>query len=518
MNHEVAPVAAGPRRRFRIRTYGCQMNVHDTQKISNLLRHHGFGQAEGEADADLLIVNTCSVREKAEHRLYTDLGLLRAWKQEAPGRVVGVGGCVAQQEGDALLARFPQVDFVFGTHNLRLVPALADAAARGERRTRTGESRSPERFDLPERHPDLAAESPGRAFVTVMEGCDMFCSFCIVPTTRGREISRPAADIEREVETLVAGGVREVTLLGQTVNAYGRHDLARGRSQQSGTLPFADLTRRLARIRGLERIRYTSPHPLFFDDGLVEAHRDEEKLCPHVHLPLQSGSTPLLERMRRRYTAAQYLALVERLRAARPDIAITTDLIVGFPGETDADFRATLEVVRAAAFVDAYTFKYSPRPGTAAATLPDAVPPEVSQGRLEELQALLRGLTLGAHRRRVGTETRVLVEGTSRRGGQPSGRDPWHRVVNLVPRTSQTPPAPGEIVATRHRRGHAPLTDRGTPLGALPAPSLPVKTWLSPADEPGKGRRRRGAATCRRTADGLPTRGSERSRRRATPR
>lgn len=449
MSHEVGPRPAPPRRRFRIRTYGCQMNVHDTQKISSLLRHHGFGQAEAESDADLLIVNTCSVREKAEHRLYTDLGLLRAWKQEAPGRVVGVGGCVAQQEGDALLARFPQVDFVFGTHNLRLVPTLVDAAARGERRVRTEASRSPERFDLPERHPDLAAESPGRAFVTVMEGCDLFCSFCIVPTTRGREISRPAADIVREAQALAARGVREITLLGQTVNAYGRHDLARGATEHTGTVAFAELVRRLAQVGGIERIRYTSPHPAFFDDALVAAHRDEAKLCPHVHLPLQSGSAAILARMRRRYGPDQYLAIVDGLRAARPDLAITTDIIVGFPGETDADFEATLAVVRAAAFVDAYAFKYSPRPGTAAAGLPGAVAPEVAQQRLETLQDLMRRLTLDAHRRRVGTDTHVLVEGPSRRGGQASGRDPWHRVVNLVPRAGQAAPEAGEIVAAR---------------------------------------------------------------------
>jgi tRNA-2-methylthio-N6-dimethylallyladenosine synthase len=445
MSLEGALEQAQPLRRFRIRTYGCQMNVHDSEKIANLLHHHGYGPAASEAEADLLLVNTCSVREKAEHRLWTDLGLLRLWKQEAPGRIVAVGGCVAQQEGDALLARFPQVDFVFGTHNLRFVGAMADAAARGLRQSRTDETASLERFDLPERHPDYAGATPGRAFVTVMEGCDMFCSFCVVPTTRGREISRPAAAVIQEAEALVAQGVREITLLGQTVNAYGRHDHRRGRSDEAGTMPFASLVKRLAAISGLARIRYTSSHPFFFDDALIAAHGAEAKLCPHVHLPLQSGSDAVLERMRRRYRAEDYLAIVAKLRAARPDIVLTTDLIVGFPGETDADFQATLDLVHAVGFVDAYSFKYSPRPGTTAPDLDGAVAPVLAQERFDALQALLRGLTLAEHRRRVGTRTEVLIEGRSRRGSQPSGRDPWHRVVNLIP-GSGPGPAPGTLV------------------------------------------------------------------------
>lgn len=452
MSHFEGPGEASAPCRFRLRTYGCQMNVHDSEKIENLLHHEGFRPAASETEADLLIVNTCSIREKAEHRLYTDLGLLRLWKAEAPGRLVGVGGCVAQQAGDALLARFPHVDFVFGTHNLRLVPAMVAAARHGQRQARTEEHRSPDRFDLPERHPDFAGTTPGRAFVTVMEGCDMFCSFCVVPTTRGREISRPAADLVREVAGLAARGVREVTLLGQTVNAYGRHDVRRGRAGTAGTLPFAALVERLAEIPGIARIRYTSPHPAFFDDALIAAHGRVPALCPHVHLPLQSGSDALLEKMRRRYTADDYRRLVERLRAARPDVAITTDLIVGFPGEGDADFQATLDLVREAGFVDAYSFKYSPRPGTTAPSLGEAVPAAVVQQRFEALQEQLRRQTLAAHRARVGRKTCVLVEGESRRG-QPSGRDPWHRVVNLVPpvagppeRASERLPAPGTLV------------------------------------------------------------------------
>jgi tRNA-2-methylthio-N6-dimethylallyladenosine synthase len=447
------------------------MNVHDSEKVASLLAHHGWRQTVEPEQADLLIVNTCSIRDKAEQRLYADLGQLRGWRSARPGRVLGVAGCVAQQQGDALLARFSQVDFVYGTHNLRHVPAMAEAARRGVRSARTGFSASLERFDLPERHPDQAGSTPGRAWVTVMEGCDMFCSFCIVPLTRGREISRPAAQVIDEVRQLALRGVCEVTLLGQTVNAYGRHDARRGRSAAAGTLPFAELLRRLAGIPGLARIRYTSPHPLFFDPELIRAHGELPALCPHVHLPVQSGSDAVLGRMRRRHTAADYRRLVDALRAARSDLALTTDLIVGFPGESDADFRATLELVRDAGFVDSFSFKYSPRPGTAAASLGDAVSPERAQARLEELQALQRAQTLAAHRARVGGITEVLVEGPSRRGGrQRSGRDPYHRVVNWEPdgpASAQT----GRLVrlrlveATPHSLIGEPLAVRRVPEG-----------------------------------------------------
>ena len=420
------------RQAFYIRTYGCQMNVHDTEKVANLLHHRGWEAADDEAAADLLLINTCSIREKAEHRLYSDLGALREWKAARPGRVLGVGGCVAQQEGDGLLRRFSHLDFAFGTHNLRWVAQLAEAARGGVREARVSESASLERFDWPERHPSLAGPAARSAFVTVMEGCDMFCAFCIVPRTRGREISRPAAGIVLEVERLAEQGVREITLLGQTVNAYGRHDVRRGRAEAAGTLPFAELLARLDAIPGIERIRYTSPHPIFFDAALVRAHGELESLCPHVHLPAQSGSDRVLEAMRRRYTADELRGIAESLREARPDLVLTTDLIVGFPGETDADFEATLALVRDVGFVDSYSFKYSPRPGTAAAGLSEEVPPEVAQERLERLQDLQRTQTLAAHRARVGTWTEVLVTGASRRGGgQVQGRDPYHRVVNL---------------------------------------------------------------------------------------
>jgi tRNA-2-methylthio-N6-dimethylallyladenosine synthase len=430
-------------RRFFIRTYGCQMNAHDTEKVANLLYHRGYVEVEHPDEAELLLINTCSIREKAENRLYSDLGMLRQWKA-VPGRVLGVGGCVAQQEGDSILRRFGHLDFVFGTHNLRLVPAMVDAALFETRQSRTEASRSLDRFDLPERHPAYASQTPRRAMVTVMEGCDMYCSFCIVPITRGREISRPAEHIVQEAESLAGEGVRELTLLGQAVNAYGRHDLRRGQARAAGTVAFGQLLRRLAAIPGVERLRYTSPHPVFFDEELIRAHGELAELCPHVHLPVQSGSDRILGAMRRRYTAAEYWKIVQNLRQSRPDIAITTDLIVGFPGETDADFEATLELVRDVGFVDAYSFKYSPRPGTAAAAFDCTIAPELAQERLEALQELQSGLTLAAHRARVGEETEVLVEGESRRGGgQLQGRDPYHRVVNL----------PGDLAGSRIEAG-----------------------------------------------------------------
>lgn len=453
------------------------MNVHDSEKVANLLYHAGHVAAEQEVDADLLVLNTCSIREKAEHRLYSELGALRAWKASRPGRIVGVAGCVAQQEGDAILRRFPQVDFVFGTHNLRLVPHMVSAARRGLRDARTDEDASLARFDLPDRHPDYEGSTPGCAFVTVMEGCDLFCSFCVVPTTRGREISRPADAIIAEARALVGRGARELTLLGQTVNAYGRHEARRAAA--ADTLPFATLLRRLDAIPGLVRLRYTSPHPAFFDDALVRAHAELPTLQPHVHLPLQSGSDAVLARMRRRYSVADYRDLVERLRAARPDLALTTDLIVGFPGESDADFEATLGLVREVGFVDSYSFKYSPRPNTRAAGFADAVAPERASERLDALQGLQRELTLRYHRSRVGSRCDVLLEGDSRRGGQASGRDPYHRVVNLAV-TADARPAPGEIVPVRviEATPHSLIAE------PLPVPSGAVEPAAGPADEP----------------------------------
>jgi tRNA-2-methylthio-N6-dimethylallyladenosine synthase len=298
-----------------------------------------------------------------------------------------------------------------------------------------------------------------------MEGCDMFCSFCIVPSTRGREISRKTSEIEAEVHTLVDAGILEITLLGQTVNAYGRHDVRRGNTAVAGTMPFAELLTRLNAIPGLERIRYTSPHPLFFDDDLIRAHHELENLCPHVHLPVQSGSDRILDTMRRRYTRSHYLDIVAGLRKARPDLALTSDLIVGFPGETDADFELTLDLVREAGLIDSFSFKYSPRPGTTAAEMGDEVPAELAQERLLRLQDLQRDQTLAYHQSRVGEQVLVLIDGASRHGGgQISGRDLHHRVVNLDPADAggQEIEA-GTIVATRILEA-TPHSLLGTPI------------------------------------------------------
>lgn len=498
--------------RVLVRTYGCQMNVHDTEKVENLLLHHGWAVTDRLDDASLLVINTCSIREKAEHHLYSDLGRLRAWKQAAPDRVLAVGGCVAQQEGDALLRRFPQLDFVFGTHNLRWVPAMAEAARGGVREARVGETSSLERFDWPERHPEFVGATPGRAFVTVMEGCDMFCSFCIVPRTRGREISRPADAILDEARSLAARGVREITLLGQTVNAYGRHELRRARGAEparggaAAGPGFAELLRRLARVPGLARIRYTSPHPAFVDDALVRAHGELEALCPHVHLPVQSGSDAVLERMRRRYTSDAFLRTADALRNARPGLVLTSDLIVGFPGETDAEFRATLALVRAAGFVDSFSFKYSPRPGTTAAEQPGQLEPAVAQARLEELQALQRAQTLAYHRSRVGGETEVLVGGESRRGGrQQSGRDPHHRVVNFEAPTGGPLP-PGSLQRLRIVEA-TPHSLIGSLAGSPGAVRRSVKPSHGLADEGIQIRGISGAAELRGHGEGTHPRG-----------
>ncbi|TDI98649.1 MAG: tRNA (N6-isopentenyl adenosine(37)-C2)-methylthiotransferase MiaB [Deltaproteobacteria bacterium] len=428
-------------RRFHLRTFGCQMNQHDAQKISNLLLHEGFSATEELESADLVLIHTCSVRAKAEQKLYSELGALSALKQRRAGLIIGVGGCVAQQEGDRLLARFPHLDFVFGPQNIVHLPKMIGVAD-VQRSLRVDYSEDPqERFELPERHPEYTSPTPGRAFVTVMEGCDLFCSFCVVPRTRGREVSRPSASILGEVRALAERGVIEVTLLGQTVNAYGRPRPGR----VAGEVAFAELIRAVAAVPGIQRVRFTSPHPIFVGDDLIACYADVPELCPHLHLPVQSGSSRVLSAMRRRYDRDDYLKRVERLRRARADLALTTDVIVGFPGETREDFEQTLSLVRELAFVDSFSFKYSPRPGTPAVRAGlEPIDPAEAQSRLEELQALQRSLTLAAHERRVGSSVRVLVEGASRHGaGQRCGRCPYNRIVNF---SSREPVPAGTLV------------------------------------------------------------------------
>lgn len=407
---------------FFIQTFGCQMNDHDSVVLAQLLEEAGHREAPDPAAADVILVNTCAIREKAEEKVYSHLGRLRALKDSRPGVLLGVGGCMAQAEGRRVLRRAPYVDLVFGTKALTRVPGLLERARAGRRKLVA--------VDLeqePEALEDLYAHSRGRglkAFVTVMQGCDNFCAYCIVPHVRGREVSRPASDVVAEVQRLAADGVREVTLLGQNVNSYG----AKG---GDGT-DFPTLLRRLETVEGIARLRFTTSHPKDLSPRLVELFAESGKLMPHLHLPVQSGSDRVLAAMNRRYTASDYLRLVDALRGARPGLAVTTDLIVGFPGETQEDFRATLDLMERVVFDNAFSFKFSPRRGTAAAELPDGLPDRVKEERLEVLQALQSRHTLRRGGELVGDARPVLVEGRSRAGrGQLTGRTPENKIVNF---------------------------------------------------------------------------------------
>lgn len=430
---------------YHLRTFGCQMNQRDAEQMGSLLHHAGYRPAERAEDADVIVIHTCSVREKAESKLYSELGGVARLKRERPGLVVGVGGCVAQQEGGRLLERFDQLDFAFGPQNLRHLPSLVARARERERSLRVDYDDAPgSRFELPERHPDCPPASAGRAFVTVMEGCDLYCTFCVVPTTRGREVSRPSTAILDEVRRLAEAGTVEVTLLGQTVNAYGRRRPGMARDE----LPFAELLRRVAAVPGIERVRFTSPHPIFVGPDLIRAYAELPELCPHLHLPVQSGSDAVLAAMRRRYTRGAYLEIVRSLRRERPEIALSTDLIVAFPGESRDDFEQTLSMVEEADFIDSFSFVYSPRPGTPATRKGlESLPREVGRERLAELQALQRSQTLRHHRERVGRTFDVLVDGPSRRGGdQQQGRCPANRVVNF---SAEARAAAGRLLPVR---------------------------------------------------------------------
>jgi tRNA-2-methylthio-N6-dimethylallyladenosine synthase len=407
------------------------MNQHDAEKMSNLLHHDGLRPAARASEADVVLIHTCSIREKAEQKLYSELGALLLRKHREPELIVGIGGCVAQQHGAELLRRFPGLDFVFGSQHLVHLPAMVANARARVRDVRVGYDSDPQaRFELPQLHPEYTSPTPGRAFVTVMEGCDLFCTYCVVPTTRGREVSRSSRAILEEVRTLAAGGVVEVTLLGQTVNAYGRPRPGR----VAGEIAFGELIRRVGAQPGIERVRFTSPHPSFVTPDLLQAYAEVPELCPHIHLPVQSGSTRILTEMNRRYGREDYLRTVDALRRARPDIAITTDFIVGFPGETRADFGETLQLLRDVSFVDSFSFKYSARPQTPAQRRGLVeIDPQEAQSRLEELQSLQRATTVSAHQKRVGELVPVLVEGPSRRGGrQMCGRGPFNRIVNFA--------------------------------------------------------------------------------------
>ncbi|HMM78006.1 MAG TPA: tRNA (N6-isopentenyl adenosine(37)-C2)-methylthiotransferase MiaB [Gammaproteobacteria bacterium] len=411
-------------KRVFVKTFGCQMNEYDSQKMIDLLRvSHGFEPAGCAEEADLLLLNTCSVREKAQEKLFSELGRWKALKEARRGVVIGVGGCVASQEGERVFARAPYVDLVFGPQTLHRLPALYEVAL-AERRPLVDVSFPEiEKFD---RLPEPRADGP-TAFVSIMEGCSKYCSFCVVPYTRGEEFSRPFDDVIAEIAALAAQGVREVTLLGQNVNAY------RGAMHDGRICDLAALLRFVAAIDGIERIRYTTSHPVEFTDRLIEAYVDLPELVSHVHLPVQSGSDRILAQMKRGHTVLEYLSKIRRLREARPDISISSDFIVGFPGETAADFAATMKLVEQVDFDHSFSFIYSPRPGTPAASLPDDVAPEEKKERLAILQHRLEELAQQKSRRMVGSVQRVLVTGRSRKDAHElAARTANNRVVNFA--------------------------------------------------------------------------------------
>jgi tRNA-2-methylthio-N6-dimethylallyladenosine synthase len=406
-----------------IRTHGCQMNEYDSARMVDVLgRAHGYERTAVAEDADLLLINTCSVREKAQEKVFSELGLWKAWKAGKPGRAIGVGGCVASQEGEQLARRAPIVDVVFGPQTLHRLPALLEQARASGAPAIDVSFPEIEKFDC---LPQPRADGP-TAFVSIMEGCSKYCTFCVVPYTRGEEVSRPFASVMKECEALVGQGVREITLLGQNVNAY------RGAMPGGETCDLALLIEHLAQLDDLLRIRFTTSHPVEFGDALVEAYAEVPKLASYLHLPVQSGSNRVLAMMKRGHTRAQYLEKVRRIREARPGISLSSDFIVGFPGETEDDFRATQELIEEAQFDCAFSFVYSPRPGTPAANLRDGVPAAEKNARLQRLQAQVSRFEEAFKRAMVGTAQQVLVEGPSPRGGsQLTGKASNNRPINF---------------------------------------------------------------------------------------
>ncbi len=408
-----------PSKRVFIKTYGCQMNVYDSEQMNTLLRNQGYSDTQTAEDADLIILNTCHIREKAAEKVYSELGRMRPLKENRKGVKIAVMGCVAQAEGAEIMRRAPVVDFVLGPQSYHHLPRMLNAENTSQ------DMRLATDFEVDDKFERLAArrgaQSPA-AFVTIQEGCDKFCAFCVVPYTRGAEHSRSADQITAEVRALVRHGVREVTLLGQNVNAWA--------DPQEGDIDgLGGLIAHLAQIDGLARIRYTTSHPRDMDDGLIAAHANERKLMPYLHLPLQSGADPVLKAMNRGHTLDHYKALIARIRAARPDIALSSDFIVGFPGETDADFEATMQAVRDIGYASAYSFKYSPRPGTPGAARDDQIPEPLKAERLAALQELLGAQQTSFNASMIGQTLPVLLERPGRHTGQVCGRSPFLQSV-----------------------------------------------------------------------------------------
>ena len=431
-------------RSYEVRTHGCQMNVHDSERLSGLLENAGYVRAAPGATADVVVFNTCAVRENADNKLYGNLSHLAPRKHSDPDMQIAVGGCLAQKDRDAVLRRAPWVDVVFGTHNIGSLPTLLERA----RHNRAAQVEIVEALEeFPSALP-AARESAYAAWVSISVGCNNTCTFCIVPSLRGKEVDRRPGDILAEVQSLVDQGVLEVTLLGQNVNAYGVSFADPETPSDRGA--FAALLRACGRIDGLERVRFTSPHPAEFTDDVIEAMAATPNVCPALHMPLQSGSDRMLKAMRRSYRAERYLGIIDRVRAAMPHAAITTDIIVGFPGETEEDFQATLDVVRRARFSSAFTFQYSKRPGTPAAELPDQLSKEVVQQRYERLIALQEEISLAENRAQVGRTVELLVAaGEGRKDtatARMSGRARDGRLVHFAPGDAAV--RPGDVVTT----------------------------------------------------------------------
>jgi tRNA-2-methylthio-N6-dimethylallyladenosine synthase len=412
------PAPATPRT-YRVKSFGCQMNVYDGERMAELLADQGLSAAPEGADADLVVLNTCHIREKAAEKVYSDIGRLK--RDDGTSPLIAVAGCVAQAEGEEIMARAPSVKMVVGPQAYHRLPEMVREAAQGRSSTDTDMPAQTKFAALPARR-----RSGPTAFLTVQEGCDKFCTYCVVPYTRGAEVSRPFADLIDEAARLVGSGAREITLLGQNVNAWTGED-GKGRA-----IGLDGLIRELAAMPDLARIRYTTSHPNDMTPGLIAAHASEAKLMPFLHLPVQSGSDRVLKAMNRSHTAESYLAILEQVRAARPDIALSGDFIVGFPGETEAEFEETLRLVEAVGYAQCFSFKYSPRPGTPAATMADQIAPAVMDERLQRLQAALNTTQLAFNRASVGKRCTVLVERRGKHPGQWLGKSPWLQSVHFT--------------------------------------------------------------------------------------
>jgi tRNA-2-methylthio-N6-dimethylallyladenosine synthase len=411
-------------KKLYLQTYGCQMNQYDSERIARVMGHMDYKSTDRIETADLVILNTCSVRDRAEQKVYSALGRWKELKEQREGVIIGVGGCVAQQEGANLLKRLPHLDLVFGTHNIHKLPQMVEQVqASRSRPVETAFYRQPSYMEDPQGRTDVQG---AKAFVTIMQGCNKVCSFCIVPHVRGREVSRPSGKIVAEIESLVRQGVQEVMLLGQNVNSYGK--------TSPGELSFAELLDRVNGIEGLQRIRFTTSHPQDLSPELIEAFATLKKLCEHLHLPVQSGADSVLSRMRRGYTRDEYLARINRLRKRCPNVALSTDIIVGFPGETDAEFANTLEMLRQVEYDEIFSFMYSPRPQTVSAKIyDDDVADAIKKARLQEVQSLQREISLRKNRESIGNVEEILIDGKSRlKNGQIMGRTRANRIVNLT--------------------------------------------------------------------------------------